>query len=146
MSWQTYVDQNLLGAGFCYAAIVGHDGSTWAASPGYTVLPDEAARLAQLLGGDADTINTQLSSGGFKVAGQQYAFTRAEVDDDDGGVPTLQGRCKEEGKSAQGIIIYRTAQALIIGCHDPAYSNGASFNKANMEMGKVADYMFENSF
>lgn len=34
-----------------------------------------------------------------------------------------------------------TGQALIIGVHDPAYSNGASFGKVNTDIGRVADYM-----
>lgn len=58
----------------------------------------------------------------------------------------MQGRCKEEGKSAQGVIVMCTAQALIIGVHDPAYSNGASFGKVNMDIGRVADYMMESGF
>eukprot|EP00183_Erythrolobus_madagascarensis_P005983 CAMPEP_0185843850 /NCGR_PEP_ID=MMETSP1354-20130828/228_1 /TAXON_ID=708628 /ORGANISM="Erythrolobus madagascarensis, Strain CCMP3276" /LENGTH=145 /DNA_ID=CAMNT_0028543421 /DNA_START=64 /DNA_END=501 /DNA_ORIENTATION=- len=145
MSWQTYIDSNLLGAGFCYASICGHDGATWACSPGYTVLPAEASKLNQLLSGTMDDLNS-VAANGFFVAGQKYAFTRGEVDDEDGGVPYLQGRCKEDGKSSQGIIIYRTTKALIVGVHDPAYSNGASFGKVNTEIGKVADYMFENGF
>mmetsp|Transcript_14516 Transcript_14516/g.25042 ORF Transcript_14516/g.25042 Transcript_14516/m.25042 type:complete len:146 (-) Transcript_14516:150-587(-) len=145
MSWQTYIDSNLLGAGFCYAAIVGYDGSIWANSPGYTVLPAEAKAIVGLLSGNMQNLNSAASSG-FYVAGQKYAYTRGECDDPEGAAPFLQGRCKEEGKSAQGIIIYRTTKALIVGVHDPAYSNGASFGKVNTEIGKIADYMIENGF
>jgi len=109
------------------------------------VLPAEAVKLDGLLSGTMENLSS-IANGGFYVAGQKYAFTRGEVDDEDGGVPFLQGRCKEEGKSAQGIIVYRTGKALIIGVHDPAYSNGASFGKVNTEIGKVADYMFENGY
>lgn len=82
-----------------------------------------------------------MTSSGFFVAGQKYAFTRAEVDDEDGGAAFLQGRCKEEGKSAQGIIIMCTEKAIIVGVHDPAYSNGASFGKVNTDIGRIADYI-----
>ena len=38
MSWQAYVDNNLVGTGRVQrAAIFGHDGSCWATSPGFTV-------------------------------------------------------------------------------------------------------------
>ncbi len=104
---------------------------------------DEATKLSGLLkGSDLSPI----AATGFFVAGQKYAFTRGEVDDQDGGVSYLQGRCKEEGKSSQGIIVMCTGQALIIGVHDPAYSNGASFGKVNTDIGRIADYMMESGF
>jgi len=60
--------------------------------------------------------------------------------------PFLQGRCKEEGKSAQGCIIMRTSQAVIIAVHDPAYSGGATFGKVNIEIARIADYFVESGF
>jgi profilin len=46
MSWQTYVDTNLVGTGsVTKAAIVGHDGGSWAASAGFAVGADEAKSL-----------------------------------------------------------------------------------------------------
>lgn len=80
------------------------------------------------------------------MAGQKYAFTRGETGEDDDATPYIVGRCKEEGKSSQGIIIYCTSQALIFGVHDPAYSNGASFGKVNTDIGRIADYMMESGF
>lgn len=76
----------------------------------------------------------------------RYAYTRGEVDDDEGGAAFIQGRCKEDGKSAQGIIIMCTTQAIIVGVHDPKYSNGASFGKVNTDIGRVADYILEAGF
>ena len=38
MSWQAYVDTNLVGTGkIVNAAIIGHDGNTWATSKGFAV-------------------------------------------------------------------------------------------------------------
>lgn len=68
------------------------------------------------------------------------------MDDAEGGASWLQGRCKEDGKSAQGIIVMCTGTALIVGVHDPAYSNGATFRKVNVDIGRVADYMNESGF
>lgn len=89
---------------------------------------------------------SSIATSGFTIAGQTYAFTRGEVDDDEGGVPFLQGRCKEEKKTSQGVIVYCTTTALIVGVHDPAYSNGNSFANVNNQMGRISDYMVENGF
>lgn len=89
---------------------------------------------------------TTVTAAGFTVASQKYAFIRGEADDDDGGAAYLQGRCKEDGKNSQGVIIYKTTQSLLIGVHDPAYSNGASFNKVNSDLGRIADYMIETGY
>ena len=38
MSWQAYVDNNLVGTGNVkQAALLGHDGTVWASSEGFTV-------------------------------------------------------------------------------------------------------------
>lgn len=79
------------------------------------------------------------------VACCRYTFTRGETgDDDDGSAPYVQGRCKEDGKSSQGVIIFMTTQTLVIGVHDPAYSQGATFGKVNTDIGRVADYLIES--
>lgn len=144
MSWQEYVDDHLVAAGFMYAAIVGHDGSPWASTKGFVVQEDEAKNLAKLLTGE--TSLDGIAENGFFVAGQKYAFTRGEIDDDEGAAPFVQGRCKDEGKSSQGIIIMGTAQAMIVGVHDPKYSSGASFGKVNTDIGRVADYIIEAGY
>lgn len=79
----------------------------------------------------------------------RYTYTRGEKaddDDGDGSAAYLQGRCKEDGKSSQGVIVYLTTQALVIGVHDPQYSNGASFGKVNTDIGRVADYMIDQGY
>lgn len=87
---------------------------------------------------------SDVSAIGFFVAGQKYAFTRGEVDDDEGGPSFIQGRCKEEGKSSQGLIVYCTTTAIIVGVHDSAYSNGASFGQVNTQIARLAEYMLES--
>eukprot|EP00177_Eucheuma_denticulatum_P007598 GFKZ01013824.1.p1 GENE.GFKZ01013824.1~~GFKZ01013824.1.p1 ORF type:complete len:144 (+),score=13.90 GFKZ01013824.1:247-678(+) len=143
MSWQSYIDDQLLASGCMYASINGHDGALWASSTGFVVLPEECTSLATLLQG---TDLSPIATTGFEIAGQKYTFTRGEVDDDEGGASYLQGRCKEDGKSAQGVIVFCTPSALIIGVHDPSYSNGNSFGHVNNQMGRIADYMLENGF
>jgi hypothetical protein len=106
-------------------------------------LPEEAKKIASVLtGGKLDAI----SSTGFFAAGQNYTFTRGEASDGEGGVSFVQGRCKEAGKTSQGIIVMCTGQTLLFGVHDPAFSSGASFGKVNTDMGRVADYIIESGY
>ncbi|KAH9822347.1 profilin [Melampsora americana] len=48
MSWQTYVDVNLLGTGFFSdAAILGQAGGSWASSSNFQISPQEQSTLTQ---------------------------------------------------------------------------------------------------
>lgn len=71
---------------------------------------------------------------------------RGEAADSDEieGASYAQGRCKEEGKSSQGVLVYKTNTALVVGVHDPAYSGGSSFGKVNTDIGRLADYMMDS--
>merc|ERR1712004_882160 len=49
MSWQSYVDEQLIASGMVTAAaIAGHDGNIWAKSNGFNASPDEVKRLLKL--------------------------------------------------------------------------------------------------
>lgn len=105
--------------------------------------PEETTQFFKVLRG---TSLDAFTGNGFTVAGQRYTMTRGEVNDDDGQPSYVQGRCKEDNKSAQGVIVFLTSTAIIVGVHDPNYSNGQSFGKVNTEIGRIADYMIENGF
>lgn len=143
MSWQSYIDDQLLASGFCSAAIVGFDGTTWSRSPEYTVLSEEAVKLARLLGGEA---LDEVAGAGFTLAGVRYAFTRGGLDDDDGDPPFLHGRRKEERRASQGVIVVRCSTCLVVGVHEPELSNGRSFGQVNTDIGRLADYLMENGY
>ena len=67
MSWQAYVDTNLVGSGkLAKAAIIGLDGggSIWAASSGYQLSPSEIQSLLQ-----AFQDPSKIRSGGLFIAG-----------------------------------------------------------------------------
>ncbi|XP_076300517.1 profilin chickadee [Lasioglossum baleicum] len=70
MSWQDYVDKQLL-ASRCVtqAAIAGHDGNLWAKSEGFEVSKEELAKLVQ--GFDDQDI---LTSSGVTLAGNRYIY------------------------------------------------------------------------
>lgn len=70
MSWQDYVDRQLL-ASRCVtkAAIAGLDGNVWARSEGFNVTGEELTRLVQ----GFDHVDT-LTSGGVTLAGNRYIY------------------------------------------------------------------------
>ncbi|XP_045472138.1 profilin [Harmonia axyridis] len=70
MSWQDYVDKQLL-ASRCVskAAIAGHDGNVWARSEGFDVSKEELQKIVQ--GFDNQDI---LTSNGVTLAGNRYIY------------------------------------------------------------------------
>ncbi|CAG0905837.1 unnamed protein product, partial [Cyprideis torosa] len=70
MSWQDYVDKQLLGSNnVTQAAIAGMDGNIWAKSPGFDVKVEE---VQTLLRGLDDPSQFQMH--GVHVAGQRYFY------------------------------------------------------------------------
>lgn len=73
MSWQGYVDNQLLGTGqISQAAILGLKGGVWAASPGLKITPQEQTALVK---GFDDP--TPLQSGGLFAGGRKYFCLQA---------------------------------------------------------------------
>jgi len=55
MSWQAYVDSNIMGTNkFAAAVIIGHDGNTWAVSKNFSVRARTAAAIRRGKAGYAD--------------------------------------------------------------------------------------------
>jgi len=98
MSWQNYVDDQLMSSGLVEKAVIaGHDGTIWAKSDNITPSQDELAKLASSF---ADQLPLTMS--GVLIGGEKYVY--------------LSGtekviRCKR-GKS--GIHCMRTNQAVLI--------------------------------
>lgn len=128
MSWQPYIDDQLLAKGFMHAAIVSHGGSLWAASEDFYVHPSEVALLVAALLPPSDPAALEhLATRGFTLnEGGRYALTRADVGDEEV-VPLLIGRCKTVGAPSTGVVVCATHSALVVGVYDGAYSEGASF-------------------
>jgi len=121
MSWQTYVDTNLLGTGkISKAVILGHDGSQWAASEGFTVPAGEATTLVKLFT-DSDAV----WSHGFTLEGQKYFGIKA----DDRSVYGKLG--------TGGAVCVKTTQAVLVGLYvDPTQPGEAATTVENL-----ADYL-----
>jgi len=104
MSWQAYVDDQLLATKMVSQAVIcGHDGNAWATSAGFSASPDELKNIANTFG-KMDV----LPMTGVKIGGEKYMF----LSGDDKVL-----RCK---KGTSGIHVMKTVQAYIIAVyHDP---------------------------
>lgn len=71
MSWQDYIDTQLIGKDLKRAVIAGHDGNVWAKSPDFNVTPSELQTLLTNYGNQES-----LASAGFSLGGQKYFYLR----------------------------------------------------------------------
>eukprot|EP00761_Pharyngomonas_kirbyi_P011087 gb/GECH01011111.1/.p1 GENE.gb/GECH01011111.1/~~gb/GECH01011111.1/.p1 ORF type:complete len:125 (+),score=27.58 gb/GECH01011111.1/:1-375(+) len=121
MSWQTYVDNNLVGTGNVkQGALIGTDGSLWAASKGFNV--PEGAQIAKAFNNPQEVFTN-----GLKVNGTKYIPLRA----DDAAIYAKQGK--------GGVTIAKTGQAIIIGVYDENIQPG----NCNLTVENLADYLRE---
>ncbi|GBC03903.1 hypothetical protein RclHR1_00540013 [Rhizophagus clarus] len=121
MSWQGYVDNQLLGTGkIAQAAIYGHNGSLWATSPGFSLSNEEISTLVGAFG-NAEKIQAN----GIYANGVKY-FALSHDDQN------IHGK-----KGNDGVIAEKTAQAVIIG----VYKEGTMPGEANKVVGGLGDYL-----
>ncbi|KAM9957995.1 hypothetical protein ACTFIW_012971 [Dictyostelium discoideum] len=123
MTWQAYVDNNLLGAGFASAALCGSsDGSVWATSAGFNVTEGKA--LVQLFAKDGAAFST-----GIHVAGKKYMAIKSDT------------RSAYGKLGAGGVVCVKTLTCIIVAVYDDKLQPGAAANIAE----KLADYLIENN-
>jgi profilin len=98
MSWQVYVDTNLLGTGKVHrAAILGQKGGVWATSAGYTLSTEEQrAAIA------AFNNPEQAQASGVRLAGQKFFTLQCNP-------RSLYGK-----KQADGCVLVKTKQAILV--------------------------------
>jgi len=98
MSWQTYVDANLVGSGkVSSAAIVGQKGGVWATSSGFALTPEEQKAITA-----AHANPDHVQGNGLRLAGEKY-FTLQAND-----------RSIYLKKGADGAVIVKTKQAILV--------------------------------
>merc|ERR1712093_122207 len=126
MSWQTYVDTNLVGTGaVTQAAILGLDGNTWATSAGFAVTPAQGQALASAFN-NADPIRAS----GFDLAGVHYVTLRADD-------RSIYGK-----KGSAGVITVKTAKSILVGVYNEKIQPGTAANVVE----KLADYLIGQGF
>jgi len=129
MSWQAYIDQSLVGPGNIDKAIIcdAGGGAIWAESPGFTVSEDERKAIANSFSDKSDP--KQVISNGIKISGVKYMTIEASDD-------SLKAK-----KGKEGIVAYKTTQALLIGHHGEdaqttvAFSDVAALGEYLKKMG-----------
>merc|ERR1711976_1135116 len=98
MSWQSYVDDQLISTKVIKNAVIaGHDGNIWATSAGFGVSVEE---LKTLLGRYSNI--DELAMNGVTVAGTRYMFLSADE------------RVVRAKKGTSGVHCIKTVQALIV--------------------------------
>eukprot|EP01091_Cochliopodium_minus_P016207 TRINITY_DN59_c0_g1_i1.p1 TRINITY_DN59_c0_g1~~TRINITY_DN59_c0_g1_i1.p1 ORF type:complete len:127 (-),score=46.61 TRINITY_DN59_c0_g1_i1:66-446(-) len=121
MSWQTYVDTNLVGTKkITQGAIIGHDGSVWSKSGNLNLTPQEGKNIAAGFGN-----NSLFQSGGIVLGGAKYMFLRSQDH-------TVIGK-----KGQGGVHISKTGKAIIIGI----YEAPTIPSEAAIVVEKLADYL-----
>jgi len=98
MSWQSYIDDQLMNTGFVKnSAIAGHDGNIWASNAGFNVTTSELKKLL-----DNYENQDQLAMNGAKFADQKYMFL------------SKNDRVLRFKKQTSGVHCIKTVQALIV--------------------------------
>ncbi|KAF9077498.1 profilin [Rhodocollybia butyracea] len=98
MSWQAYVDTNLVGSGkVSKAAILGAAGGVWASSAGFTLSAEEQQAITKAHSNPAAT-----QASGLKIAGMKYFTLQANE------------RSIYLKKAADGVVVVKTKQAILV--------------------------------
>merc|ERR1712116_45178 len=98
MSWQAYVDTQMIQKNLKQAAIAGHDGNIWAKSADFNISNDDIKKLLNNYENSAE-----MAASGINLAGQKY-FYLSGTDE------VLRGK---QGKG--GVHIMKTNQTVLIG-------------------------------
>ncbi|THV03050.1 profilin [Dendrothele bispora CBS 962.96] len=102
MSWQAYVDTNLVGSGkIARAAILGQQGGVWAVSAGYNLSTEEQSAILKAFSNPEG-----VQASGLRLAGKKF-FT-LQVD----------GEHIYLKQAANGAVIRKTKQAVLVGEYD----------------------------
>merc|ERR1712126_375512 len=112
MSWQDYIDTQLVGRELKDAVIAGHDGNVWAKSQNFNVTPGEIQAILK----NYDN-QESLASSGFHLGGTKYFYLSGDDE-------VIRGK---QGKG--GVHCVKTNQTLLVGVYD-----------APMEPGTAADH------
>ncbi|KAK3687639.1 profilin [Podospora appendiculata] len=133
MSWQAYVDSSLVGTGHIdKAAIVSAAGdSTWAASPGFVLKPEEMQTIVAILNdnGSGPAVDKAFSDGVY-VQGERFVAFNVE----DRHIYGRHGRT--------GIIIVKTKQAILVAHYGESQIAGNSTQTVEA----LADYLIKAGY
>ncbi|KAG9191949.1 hypothetical protein G6011_10683 [Alternaria panax] len=123
MSWQAYIDTSLIGTGNIDKALICDvEGATaWAASPDFSLSAEERAAIAKSFNDKSEP--KKVISDGVKVNGVKYMTIEASDD-------SLKAK-----KGKEGIVAFKTTQAVIIAHHPDTIQTPNAFNSV-VELGE----------
>jgi len=126
MSWQSYVDEQLVGTGhLAQGCIIGLDGSVWAQSPGFTLKAGEGQSVSALFKNPQNVFAAGITISGIKYLGIK------------GDERSVYGK-----KGASGVVTVKTTQCILIGLYNDQQQPG----NASLSVEKLADYLIENGY
>jgi len=125
MSWQAYVDTNLIASGSVTAAgIYDLQGNPWAYSAGFAAqIAEVAAVSGHMHTGDP----SGLAGTGVVVAGVKYMYVQGSGDE-------VYGK-----KGNEGVVFAKCATCILVGYHNDKIQPGA----CRSVVGKLADFLKE---
>merc|ERR1711997_359389 len=101
VSWQDYIDTQLVGRELKEAVIAGHDGNVWAKSSNFNVTPGEIQAILKNYSSQGS-----LASSGFSLGGTKYFYLSGDDE-------VIRGK---QGKG--GVHCVKTNQPLLVGVYD----------------------------
>jgi profilin len=126
MSWQTYVDSNMVGTGkISEAVILGLDTSQWACSPSLKLSFQECASLLQSF---IDASNVR--SNGLTLAGRRHVVFKSDE-------RSVYGKSGKDG-----VVAVKTGQAVLVGF----YKDPVQAGEATKVVEGLADYLISVGF
>ena len=124
MSWQAYVDNNLVGTGnLTFGAILGHDGSVWAKSATLNISGPEAQTLAR------SAFTPGVQGTGLTVAGKKYLTLKTDE-------RSFYGK-----QGTGGIVAVKTTQSVLVGIYETQQPGAATTT-----VEKLADYLINSGY
>ena len=131
--WQSFVDNNLTGTGFVtMGAILGHNGSTWAFTPGLPLTQAEAMVIVRAFSDIDPALKT-----GLMVGGQRYSVIRDSSGNSFGSVSVLM--CM---KGMSGFVANKTAKRVVLGMFNETIQPSQAANV----VAKLADYLIHQGY
>ncbi|KAF9113351.1 hypothetical protein BGX27_001740 [Mortierella sp. AM989] len=127
MSWQTYVDENLLNTGKVKkAAIFSVDGSLWATSTNFNIGGAEVQKLVA-----AFTDSGDIATNGLYLEGTRFVFLKKPEDH------VIYAR-----HGANGVTCVKTNKAVLVGYYD----EGIQAGDCNGVVENLANYLISTNY
>lgn len=126
MSWQAYIDNNLVSSGKIHsAAIYAHDGSIWAISPSISLSTEALLSLVNAFDNASD-----VRSNGLHVAGRRFIVFRSDN-------RSIYGKSEKDG-----VVAVKTGLTVLLAF----YNDPVQAGEATKVVEELADYLLSVGF